>query len=52
MKPKIIITRKNIKNLILKIKGDGNIYFSSPIFLSDEHIYNFISKKERLIEKN
>ncbi|MFK4785581.1 M48 family metallopeptidase [Fusobacterium sp. MFO224] len=51
MKPKIIITRKNIKNLILKIKGDGNIYISSPIFLSDEHIYNFISKKERWIEK-
>ena len=51
MKPKIIITRKNIKNLILKIKGDGNIYISSPIFLRDEYIYNFISKKQTWIDK-
>lgn len=51
MKPKIIITKKNIKNLIIKIKGDGNIYISSPIFLSDKYIYEFIEKKENWINK-
>lgn len=51
MKPKVIITRKNIKNLIMKIKGDGNIYISSPIFLNDKYIYEFISKKENWINK-
>lgn len=51
MKPKVIITKKNIKNLILKIKGDGNIYISSPIFLNDKYIYEFIEKKENWINK-
>lgn len=51
MKPKVIITKKNIKNLIIKIKGDGNIYISSPIFLNDKYIYEFIEKKENWINK-
>lgn len=47
----IIVTRKNIKNLILKIKVDGQILLSVPNKTSNKYIEEFIKSKEEWIEK-
>lgn len=49
MNYKVIITKKNIKNLILKIKKDGNLYISAPFQMEEKYIHNFILKKEKWI---
>lgn len=48
---KVFITKKNIKNLILKIKKDGNLYISAPFQMEEKYIHNFILKKEKWITK-
>lgn len=42
----INVTRKNIKNLYIRIKApDGSVNVSAPHFVSDEDISNFINSK-------
>lgn len=45
------ITRKRIKNFILRIYPDLKIAVSAPIFASDRDIEKFISSKREWIEK-
>lgn len=46
---KVIITKKNIKNIILRIKKDGNIYISAPKSTPKIVIDNLIKEKEKWI---
>lgn len=49
----IFLTRKNIKNIYLKVcPPNGKINLSIPLTISDKEIYNFISKKKEWIRKN
>lgn len=48
---KIIITRKKIKNLILKINDNSEILISAPYYVSEAYINNFIKSKEDWIKK-
>lgn len=48
---KIIITRKKIKNLILKINDNSEILISAPYYVSEACINNFIKSKEDWIKK-
>ncbi|WP_255466169.1 M48 family metallopeptidase [Fusobacterium hominis] len=48
---KIIITRKKIKNLILKINDNSEILISAPYYVSEVYINNFIKSKEDWIKK-
>lgn len=50
MKKEINIKRKKIKNMILKVKGDGTIHLSVPYGVKDEVIDDFIKRKTRWIE--
>ena len=47
------ITRKNIKNMYLRVKApNGEVHISAPLYLSDENISDLIkSKKEWIINK-
>ena len=49
----IFLTRKNIKNMYLRVKPpNGEVHLSAPIYLSNENIVEFIkSKKEWIIQK-
>lgn len=48
---KIIIIKKNIKNIIFKIKKDGNLYISAPKFISKKYLNFLIEEKEEWITK-
>ncbi|MEG0300183.1 M48 family metallopeptidase [Cetobacterium sp.] len=52
MKYNIIITRKSIKNLILKIKSNGQILLSVPKTTPQKYIESFIESKEAWIKEN
>ena len=47
----IKIIRKNIKNLILKIRPNGNIEISAPKRLDEKYIKEFVLRKQKWIEK-
>lgn len=47
----IIVTKKRIKNIIIKIKNDGNVHVSAPFGVSKECIQKIIDKKREWIEK-
>lgn len=49
MNYKVIITKKNIKNIIFRIKEDGNLYISAPKSISKTTINNLIKEKESWI---
>ena len=42
----INVTRKNIKNMYLRVKApNGSVNVSAPKFVSDDEIYNFVASK-------
>jgi predicted metal-dependent hydrolase len=47
----IVITRKKIKNIILRVKKNGEIYISAPIRTSNTQIMDFVNSKKDWIEK-
>ncbi|WP_297598433.1 SprT family zinc-dependent metalloprotease [uncultured Cetobacterium sp.] len=48
----IIITKKKIKNLILKVKADGQILLSVPYATPKDYIESFIKSKENWIDES
>lgn len=52
MEYKVIITRKNIKNIILKVKNTREVLLSVPKNLSEEYIKDFLDKRRPWILKN
>ena len=52
MKYDVIITKKNIKNVILKVKSDGSVALSVPHKTSNIFITSFLKSKEQWILKN
>ena len=49
MEINVKITRKKMKNLILKITPDGEVLLSAPLRVSNEVIQNFLKKREEWI---
>ena len=45
------LTRKNVKNINLRIKSDCNICVSANYFVSEKAVNNFLFKKADLIIK-
>ena len=52
MKYNVIITKKNIKNIILKVKFDGTVTLSAPKRTPNVFIESFLKSKEQWILKN
>ena len=50
MKYKIVIERKNIKNMYMRIKDD-KLFITCPLNMPEYEIYNFIDKKKAWIKK-
>lgn len=50
MKEQIQITRKNMKNIRLRVKADGTVMVSAPHFVSDAYLYAFIEEKNEWIQ--
>ena len=48
----VIITKKNIKNVILKVRSDGTVTLSVPCRTSNVFITSFLKSKEQWILKN
>lgn len=44
-------TKKNVKNINMRIKPDGNIHISSPHHISLEYVDNFVQRNEEFILK-
>ena len=49
---KYTLTKKNIKNFIIRIYPDTSIKISVPLYATKEEIENFIISKKNWIEKN
>ena len=47
----ITLIRKDIKNFILRIKNDFEVFLSVPLSANDEDINNFLADRENWIEK-
>ena len=47
----IQITKKDVKNITLKVKPSGEVIFTAPKMTSDEHIKFIIKKRAKWIEK-
>ena len=45
------LTKKNVKNLNLRIKRDGTVFVSCPVFMSDKVVEEFIVSKSDFILK-
>ncbi len=45
------IIKKNVKNITLRVKPDGDVILTAPISMTKEKINKFVSKKEKWIEK-
>ena len=52
MEYKVIVTKKNIKNIILKVKHDGTVTLSVPHKVPITFINNFLEEKKEWILKN
>lgn len=52
MKYNVIITKKNIKNIILKVKSDGTVTLSVPKRTTNDFIESFLKSKNEWILKN
>ncbi|MGL4865884.1 MAG: M48 family metallopeptidase [Cetobacterium sp.] len=52
MKYNVIITKKNIKNIILKVKSDGTVTLSVPKRTTNDFIKSFLKSKNEWILKN
>lgn len=48
---KVEITRKKIKNIILKVTPDGRVLISAPLRVSEEYLKEFVKEKEDWIVK-
>ena len=48
---KVEITRKNIKNIILKVTPDGRILISAPLRVPEKYLKEFVKEKEDWIVK-
>ena len=48
----VIITRKNNKNMYLRVKEDLKIYITAPNYISDKQIVKFIENNFKYIEKS
>ena len=47
----VIITKKKMKNLIIKITDEGEVKVSAPKYLTNKEIQEFISQKKEWIEE-
>lgn len=47
----IVITKKKIKNIIIKIKPNGEVHISAPLRVSEKYLKELIEKKREWIEK-
>ncbi len=47
----IQITKKDVKNITLKVKPSGEVILTAPKITSDEHIKFIIKKRAKWIEK-
>ncbi|HJG37720.1 M48 family metallopeptidase [Enorma phocaeensis] len=47
----VLVTRKNVKNLNLRVRGDGTVAASAPLRTSDERIQAFLDKHAAWIER-
>ena len=52
MKYNVVITKKNIKNIILKVKSDGTVTLSVPKRTPNTFIESFLKSKNEWILKN
>lgn len=48
---KVIITRKNIKNMYLRVKEDMNIYITCNVLLSNKKVIKFIESNNKSITR-
>ena len=48
---KVEITRKKIKNIILKVTPDGRILISAPLRVPEKYLKEFVKEKEDWIVK-
>lgn len=48
---KVIITKKKMKNLIIRVTDDGLVKVSAPKFLTNKEIEEFIERKKEWIEE-
>ena len=51
MNIKVEITRKKIKNIILKVTPDGKVLLSAPMRVPESYLKDFINQKEDWILK-
>lgn len=45
------LTRKNVKNINLRIKSDGSVYISAPAYVPLSLIHAFLEEKQTFIDK-
>ncbi len=51
MVEKIQIIKKDVKNITLKVKPNGEVIITAPKMTSDEHIEFIVKKRTKWIEK-
>lgn len=47
----IIVTRKSIKNIILRVKRDGSIHVSAPLMVDDDRIRSFVTSRHEWLSR-
>lgn len=48
----VVLTKKNIKNLNIRVKSDMRVYASCPFVMSEERVSEFIRHKRDWIDRN
>ena len=46
----VFVTKKRIKNIYLRVKNNGEVFVSAPLFMSDDLIVDFVNSKAEWIK--
>ncbi|MBE6718256.1 MAG: M48 family metallopeptidase [Ruminococcaceae bacterium] len=47
----VFVVKKRIKNIYLRVKNNGEVFVSAPLFMNDYDIIDFVNSKEEWLEK-